>query len=410
MKKLLHFVNPVYNVNVLQSENGSVSASPISGTYGTEVTLTNTPDEGYVFEKYELTGATLYDGNKFKIKKYDVNVKGYFEAIPTMVMWSGSYTDNSWTYSLVKLGSEGTVTIDTADQFVNACNNVNSFIQQESLSTLTLNITNDLWFNFQDPSSIVTANDVYDALKSTSNRQANSGKGPMINGLRAPVTIDGGFHRLIGLYTFLNSAGANGGSFIVNTSSYRFTLKNIVFDRCYFRTNSGGNNNASGPFSLVNGTGVIYTESVIFNRCMIRSESSSNYIGSMFAFMNANNGGCGYHHTDTAFYRCGFSYAKSWNQFAVDGGISNWSSTPYFDSIWNNCSMIGNFKAGGNGTMNAFYGNRANPATLNNCTYYDLQSINPQGTSMSSEQECIDTFNNTSDKNLELDGNNLVFS
>lgn len=79
MKKLLHFVNPVYNVNVLQSENGSVSASPISGTCGTEVTLTNTPDEGYVFDKYELTGATLYDGNKFKIKKYDVNVQGLFK-------------------------------------------------------------------------------------------------------------------------------------------------------------------------------------------------------------------------------------------------------------------------------------------------------------------------------------------
>lgn len=79
MKKLLHFVNPVYNVNVLQSENGSVSASPISGNYGTEVTLTNTPDEGYVFDKYELTGATLYDGNKFKIKKSDVNVLGTFK-------------------------------------------------------------------------------------------------------------------------------------------------------------------------------------------------------------------------------------------------------------------------------------------------------------------------------------------
>ena len=31
MRKLLHFVNPVYNVNVLQSENGSVTAGPLSG-------------------------------------------------------------------------------------------------------------------------------------------------------------------------------------------------------------------------------------------------------------------------------------------------------------------------------------------------------------------------------------------
>ena len=86
MSKLLHFVNPVYNVNVIQSENGSVSASPISGTYGTEVTLTNTPAEGYIFDRYELTGATLYDVNKFKIKKYDVDVQGYFK-LPYELMY-----------------------------------------------------------------------------------------------------------------------------------------------------------------------------------------------------------------------------------------------------------------------------------------------------------------------------------
>lgn len=90
MKKLLHFVNQVYNVNVLQSENGSVYASPISGTYGTEVTLTNTPDEGYVFDKYELTGATLYDGNKFRIKKSDVNVLGLFSPDITILCDLGS--------------------------------------------------------------------------------------------------------------------------------------------------------------------------------------------------------------------------------------------------------------------------------------------------------------------------------
>ena len=99
MKKLLHFVNPVYNVIVLQSENGSVSASPISGTYGTEVTLTNTPDEGYVFDKYELTGATLYDGNKFKIKKSDVSVQGYFR-IPATLFYSAQSFSGTGTFAL----------------------------------------------------------------------------------------------------------------------------------------------------------------------------------------------------------------------------------------------------------------------------------------------------------------------
>lgn len=76
--KLLHFVNTVYDVNLLTSEGGSVSASPLSGNSGTEITLTNTPNKGYMFERYELSGSTLYDGNKFKIKKSDVNVRGYF--------------------------------------------------------------------------------------------------------------------------------------------------------------------------------------------------------------------------------------------------------------------------------------------------------------------------------------------
>lgn len=99
MKKLLHFVNPVYNVNVLPSENGSVTASPISGTYGTEVTLTNTPAEGYVFDKYELTGATLYDGNKFKIKKSDVNVQGYFR-VPSVLFYSGQSFSGTGNFTL----------------------------------------------------------------------------------------------------------------------------------------------------------------------------------------------------------------------------------------------------------------------------------------------------------------------
>lgn len=50
MKKLLHFVNPVYNVNILQSENGSVSAS-----------LTNLAGAGFA----SLEDAEAWDGSPF---------------------------------------------------------------------------------------------------------------------------------------------------------------------------------------------------------------------------------------------------------------------------------------------------------------------------------------------------------
>lgn len=77
--KLMKFENPVRNVHILQSTNGSISAIPLSGIYGTEVTLSNTPDEGYVFNKYSVTGSKLYDGNKFRIGNKDVTVSGTFK-------------------------------------------------------------------------------------------------------------------------------------------------------------------------------------------------------------------------------------------------------------------------------------------------------------------------------------------
>lgn len=77
--KLMKFENSIKNVNILPSANGSISASPLSGIYGTEVTLSNTPDEGYVFGKYTVTGSRLYDGNKFKIRNKDVTVSGTFK-------------------------------------------------------------------------------------------------------------------------------------------------------------------------------------------------------------------------------------------------------------------------------------------------------------------------------------------
>jgi len=62
--------------------NGTVVATPNTGYNGDTITLSNTPDEGYEFDSYSLTGATLYDGNKFDIDNSDVNVVGNFNLIP----------------------------------------------------------------------------------------------------------------------------------------------------------------------------------------------------------------------------------------------------------------------------------------------------------------------------------------
>jgi hypothetical protein len=76
--KLIAIDLPTYNVTVLPSSNGSVTATPSSGVPGTIVSLSNTPDQGYILDGYQLTGSSLIDGDKFMIKKSNISVKPSF--------------------------------------------------------------------------------------------------------------------------------------------------------------------------------------------------------------------------------------------------------------------------------------------------------------------------------------------
>jgi hypothetical protein len=76
----ISYTEPVYNVTILSSEHGTVTAEPVSGHNGTTVTLSNTPDSGYHFGNYNISGANLYDGNKFDFYKSNVSVNGTFIA------------------------------------------------------------------------------------------------------------------------------------------------------------------------------------------------------------------------------------------------------------------------------------------------------------------------------------------
>lgn len=63
-----------YTVTVNQSTGGTISASPVQGYTGTEVTLSNTPATHYTFGSYNLIGATLKSANKFDIANSNVTV------------------------------------------------------------------------------------------------------------------------------------------------------------------------------------------------------------------------------------------------------------------------------------------------------------------------------------------------
>lgn len=69
----------VYDVILTTDGHGSISASPMSGVKDTLITLSNTPDQNYVFSKYTLNNVDLA-GNTFLMPEADANVKGWFEA------------------------------------------------------------------------------------------------------------------------------------------------------------------------------------------------------------------------------------------------------------------------------------------------------------------------------------------
>lgn len=70
---------PVRNVSLVQTIGGTINATPMTGYDGDTVVLTNTPEQGYDFISYELTGSTLYDDNKFDFNGNNVSVKSNFK-------------------------------------------------------------------------------------------------------------------------------------------------------------------------------------------------------------------------------------------------------------------------------------------------------------------------------------------
>ena len=72
----------VYTVTVTDDGNGTASASPTSGTIGTEVALTATPNAGYQFKEWQVvSGGVTVSNNKFTIGTENVEIKAVFEAI-----------------------------------------------------------------------------------------------------------------------------------------------------------------------------------------------------------------------------------------------------------------------------------------------------------------------------------------
>lgn len=75
----------VRNILLQQTNGGRISAIPLTGLSGDEVTLYNTPSSHYTFGGYEITGATL-SGDKFVIGGTDITAKAIWVADPIRLL------------------------------------------------------------------------------------------------------------------------------------------------------------------------------------------------------------------------------------------------------------------------------------------------------------------------------------
>lgn len=86
------FNRNVHNVTLQNDGKGTITSNKNTGYSGDTITLSNTPNAGYGFSGYAITGATL-TSNQFKIGTSNVTAKAFFSAVPTIY-----YTDDN-TYT-----------------------------------------------------------------------------------------------------------------------------------------------------------------------------------------------------------------------------------------------------------------------------------------------------------------------
>ena len=95
----------VYSVSVSANANGSVAASPATAAAGTEVTLSNTPNEGYHFASYTVTdadgGAVAVTDGKFTMPAKNVTVTATF----TIYAKIDTVAINGTQYDIVTFGA-----------------------------------------------------------------------------------------------------------------------------------------------------------------------------------------------------------------------------------------------------------------------------------------------------------------
>ena len=123
-----HFVDdrPSYNVEVIQPQKGgTISANPTSAKAGDTVSLSATPSEGYLLDKFVVTygnGQTVNvnENNQFTMPKSDVTVTATFKEKPKNVYPISVESSQNGSVSVkasAKNGEEVTVSVNPDDYY-----------------------------------------------------------------------------------------------------------------------------------------------------------------------------------------------------------------------------------------------------------------------------------------------------
>ena len=100
---------PTYTVTVSAepAEGGTVTADPTSGTEGTEISLTATPNEGYSFKEWQVvSGNVTVENDKFTLGTENVELKAVFEPITYTVKFDPNGGDGQMDDAIVNYGDK----------------------------------------------------------------------------------------------------------------------------------------------------------------------------------------------------------------------------------------------------------------------------------------------------------------
>ena len=112
VKKLVIEPLPTYSVTVTVEPEGAgtASANPASGTEGTEISLTATPNEGYTFQEWQVvTGNVTVENDKFTLGTENVELKAVFEPITYTVKFDPNGGDGQMDDAIVNYGDKLTL-------------------------------------------------------------------------------------------------------------------------------------------------------------------------------------------------------------------------------------------------------------------------------------------------------------